>query len=451
VKKIVIIGAGLTGLSAAHFLEKRKIKPVILEKEATPGGLCRTEEKNGFFFDYTGHLLHFKNKKWTPPRHGASTTADAESARQGETLPASRRADKDKNWKQFITVELNVPLKKHSRSASIYLLNRYVPYPFQYHLAYLPQKEKDKCVKDFLTREGSPGCGNFYTWARDSFGERMFRLFFNPYNKKLWNCSLRKMSTLWMGRFVPPPSKDLILKGAVRRNPEQSAGYNAAFYYPERGGISEVIKPLAKGKNIIFGAGVREIDLNKKIIFTGKGKISFDSIISTIPLPVLLNRLKGCPRMQKLSKKLKWVSVKNTNLVLKKNFSGMDHWIYFPEKKFPFYRIGFLSNFSSVPAGFSNLYIEESFRNSKTKRTGVGPILKFLRLTKKSLLVQKDLSIPFAYVIYDNEREKVLPEIFGFLKKHGIISTGRFGGWKYSTMEDSLEDGLAASHKHFSR
>ena len=415
-KKIVILGAGLTGLSAAHFLVKRKIKPVILEKESEAGGLCRTEEKNGFFFDYTGHLLHFKNKKWL----------------------------------RFITSELKVPLKKHSRSASIHLLDGSVPYPFQYHLAYLPQKEKSKCVKDFPAGAGKGECGSFYTWARDSFGERMFRLFFEPYNRKLWKYDLRKMSTLWMGRFVPPPSKGLILKGAARRNPEQTGGYNASFYYPERGGISEIIKPLAKGKNIIFGAGVKSIDLNKKIIFTGNGKISYDEIISTIPLPVLLNRLNGCPEMRKLSKKLKWAGVKNTNLVLKKNFSEMGHWIYFPEKKFPFYRIGFLSNFGSVPERFSNIYVEESFRDGKAEMT-VKKILEFLRLTEKSILVQKDLNIPFAYVIYDNEREKVLPKIFGFLKKHKIISTGRFGGWKYSTMEESLEDGLAASQKHFSK
>ncbi len=450
VKKIVILGAGLTGLSAAHFLEKRKIKPLILEKENEAGGLCRTEEKNGFFFDYTGHLLHFKNKKWL----------------------------------RFITTELKVPLKKRSRSASIQLLGRSVPYPFQYHLAYLPQKEKNECVKDFLACGGqterlSPSfdfaqdgehvesfdkgglSGSFYTWARDSFGERMFRLFFHPYNKKLWGCDLRKMSTLWMGRFVPPPSKELILKGAERRNPGQSAGYNASFYYPERGGIGEIVKPLAKGKNIILGTEVKSIDPDKKIIFTGKGKISYDGIISAIPLPVLINRLRGSPGMRKLSRKLKWVSVKNTNLVFKKNFSEMGHWIYFPEKKFPFYRIGFLSNFSGVRGGFSNIYVETSYGNSsspfskggciqaKFGSCSVKSVLKFLRLTEKSVLVRKDLNIPYAYVIYDNEREKVLPEIFGFLKKHGIISTGRFGGWKYSTMEESLEDGLAASHKHF--
>jgi len=57
--KIVIIGAGLTGLSAAYHLEKRGFSDYLLfEKEPSVGGLCRSVQQDGFTFDYTGHLLH---------------------------------------------------------------------------------------------------------------------------------------------------------------------------------------------------------------------------------------------------------------------------------------------------------------------------------------------------------------------------------------------------------
>jgi protoporphyrinogen oxidase len=63
-KKIVIIGAGLTGLSVAYHLgrvkEKNLLTYQVFEKYNRPGGLCRTEEEKGFLFDYTGHLLHCK-------------------------------------------------------------------------------------------------------------------------------------------------------------------------------------------------------------------------------------------------------------------------------------------------------------------------------------------------------------------------------------------------------
>jgi UDP-galactopyranose mutase len=61
-KKIVILGAGLAGLSAAWHLQKKKIECFVFEKEPVVGGLCRSKQVKGFIFDCDGHLLHFRNK-----------------------------------------------------------------------------------------------------------------------------------------------------------------------------------------------------------------------------------------------------------------------------------------------------------------------------------------------------------------------------------------------------
>ena len=60
-KKIIILGAGLAGLSAAWHLKQKGIRASVFEKEDTAGGLCRSKDINGFIFDYDGHLLHFQN------------------------------------------------------------------------------------------------------------------------------------------------------------------------------------------------------------------------------------------------------------------------------------------------------------------------------------------------------------------------------------------------------
>ncbi|MCD6311322.1 MAG: NAD(P)-binding protein [Elusimicrobia bacterium] len=419
--KVVILGAGLTGLTAAHFLETpspggAKTKSFILEKKSCAGGLCRTEQKDGFSFDYTGHLLHFKRK--------------------------------DSFWKSFITDNLKIDLQRHSRRASIHIMNTLVPYPFQYHLAYLPPGEKEKCVRDYLkvykaADKNGVSYRNLRQWAMNSFGKRMASLFFIPYNKKLWNCNLNKMSTSWMGRFVPGPDVKLILKGADKKDPSQSAGYNASFYYPRSGGIGRLPTALKRGKNIIFNADIKEIDFKNKNIFFEGGVMPYDKLISTIPLPELLGYLKGSPVM-KLAKKLKWTGVSNMNIAVKKNFSKLGHWIYFPHGKVPFYRLGFLSNFSDAPPGFSTIYIESSYRSEKKKISDTS-VMKFLNITEDEIAVRKNLDIPYAYVIYDMEREKVLSEIRNFLIPRDIISTGRFGGWKYSTMEEAMQDGFDAA------
>ncbi len=55
---IVIIGAGLAGLSTAFHLKGLPYR--VFEKEKEAGGLCRSYQKDGFTFDLTGHLLHFR-------------------------------------------------------------------------------------------------------------------------------------------------------------------------------------------------------------------------------------------------------------------------------------------------------------------------------------------------------------------------------------------------------
>ncbi len=59
-KNIIILGAGLAGLSAAWHLQKRGIDCQVFEKESEVGGLCRSRQIDGFTFDCAGHLLHFK-------------------------------------------------------------------------------------------------------------------------------------------------------------------------------------------------------------------------------------------------------------------------------------------------------------------------------------------------------------------------------------------------------
>ncbi|MEA3506852.1 MAG: NAD(P)-binding protein, partial [Elusimicrobiota bacterium] len=105
---IVVIGAGLAGLRAARILSDKlpKSSITVLEKEPVPGGLVRTKEINGFRHDCTGHFLHFKNKA----------------------------------KKKFVeSLIAPVKLLKIERKSYIYTRDRYVPYPFQSHIYYLPE------------------------------------------------------------------------------------------------------------------------------------------------------------------------------------------------------------------------------------------------------------------------------------------------------------------------
>ena len=54
----LIIGAGISGLSYANFIENDFF---IVEKESEPGGYCKTIKRNGFVWDYSGHFFHFQH------------------------------------------------------------------------------------------------------------------------------------------------------------------------------------------------------------------------------------------------------------------------------------------------------------------------------------------------------------------------------------------------------
>ncbi|MBN2097741.1 MAG: hypothetical protein JW714_04605, partial [Candidatus Omnitrophica bacterium] len=128
------------------------------------------------------------------------------------------------------------------------------------------------------------------------------------------------------------------------------------------------------------------------------------------------------------------------------------HWLYFPEDKFIFFRVGFPTNFSSsvAPPGKSSLYAEVAYAKyhplNQAKLTR--RIMQDLRRAK--ILSSKDtvevclpLDIKYGYVIYDHNYKKSTELIHRFLQDHQVYAIGRYGRWKYMSMEDTILDALA--------
>jgi len=57
----LILGGGLTGLSAGYILTRAGLKAQVFESDSKVGGLSKTIEKNGFRFDLGGHRFFTKN------------------------------------------------------------------------------------------------------------------------------------------------------------------------------------------------------------------------------------------------------------------------------------------------------------------------------------------------------------------------------------------------------
>jgi protoporphyrinogen oxidase len=419
---IVILGTGLSGLSAAFHLKEKVYR--IFEKEQEVGGLCRSAVDNGFTFDHSGHLLHL-NHPYT---------------------------------KKLLEELLPDRLIRHQRRAAIYLKGSYIPFPFQANLWALSQDLRRECLDEFIraSRGKVRKCEDFLGWIYQAFGAGIAKHFMIPYNEKLWKIPLEEISLEWVERFVPCPSLEEVIDGALGVN-LKGFGYNQEFLYPLEGGIQILPQTfLARVQDVQLGKEVKSIDIEKRVVrFQDGGETTYSTLLSSLPLDELIQCIESClDEIKELGRGLRYVSVVNINLGVDREGVSDYHWVYFPEPSYPFYRVGFSSNLSPhmAPKGASSLSVEISHLPStppsleKARDQTLAALVScgILRREDK-ILAEKTISIKHAYVIYDRFRSKHLPRIIQFLRANQIYPLGRYGLWEYTTMEEAILQGKEAA------
>ena len=425
--KIIIIGAGLSGLSTAYHLEKKGFTDyLIVEKDQHVGGLCRSFKQDGFTFDITGHLLHAS----------------------------------DPYFSSFLESLVGDHVQNVHRNSCIFSHNMFTPYPYQINLSGLPTKTIVDCIEGFINRKSSIRQPKlFVDWVSKFFGQGFAKNFFVPYQRKLLQISPKKLSSSWVGRFVPQTSLRQLLVGALEQRDEK-IGYNASFLYPRSGGINVMIEQLHKtiNKPIVTRCGVTTIDLQNRVVCFDNGNIeSFDIIVNTMPLDNLLKIINdtSSTNFTRAAQKLLCTSVACLNLGVSRLIGDKKHWIYYPEKQYPFYRAGFYHNFakSNAPKDCSSLYVECAYRDKseravQTKLTAARKdIKKLFGLADKDIATEQILHIKHAYVIYDLWRDRNLQKLLDRLQQEGIYSIGRYGSWMYSSMQEAVLDGKRVAEK----
>jgi protoporphyrinogen oxidase len=421
---IAIIGAGLAGLSAAFDLKGRELR--IFEQEDRPGGLCRTEVRDGFGFDHGGHLLHFRDPRlrdWVKELLGD-------------------------NWTE------------HERRAAIFSQGVVTPYPFQVNTFGLPRETVQECVVGFIqaclqAEQRVPAPEDFAGWVLHTFGPGFARRFFFPFNEKLWQRDLRELTADWVSWSIPRPSVAEVVAGAIGLETGKF-GYNPTFLYPRQGGIESLPRALS--------AAVGRVETNrqvievhpkeKELVLENGERVRYRKMIATLPLPELIRRMRGLPEeIEAASRGLKHVSVLCLNL----GFSGPPvsdrHWIYFPEPKFRFYRADVYSSYHPGPPDRSALALEISLRPEELAAAQSDLLDSCLRTFQEAGWIQAQhqvihrstIPIPYAYVVYDRHRQKHLPKILAYLRSQEIYPAGRYACWEYGTMTDALGQGRAAA------
>jgi protoporphyrinogen oxidase len=423
--RVVILGAGLTGLSTAHHLGRAAA--VLVERESEVGGLARTHTEEGFTFDCTGHLLHLR----------------------------------DERVRSLVDRLLPGALARHERRALVFSKEVYTAYPFQANLHGLPLEVVKECVAGFIEaqiareRDGDPDLDRitFRRWVETVFGRGIADHFLIPYNTKLWRTDLDEIECGWVSWSIPRPTLREILDGAFGGT-VRGLGYNPTFLYPRRGGIAALPEALARGRrDLRLGETAVAVDARSRTVRLQGGEVlAYDRLVSTIPLDRLLAITTGLPEdLPETGRRLRAVRVLNITLGVDREGISGAHWIYFPEAAFSFYRAGFPANLAPglAPRGCSSISVERSllrdepFDPEEVVERAVDDLRRARILWAGDRIVYRRLGVlDPAYVIYDRHRALRLPRVLAALEDLGIHSAGRFGAWEYNSMEGAIRAGM---------
>ncbi|MGB0107986.1 MAG: FAD-dependent oxidoreductase [Candidatus Sulfotelmatobacter sp.] len=435
-KRIVVIGAGPTGLGAAYRLHELGYDNwVLYEKSDYVGGHASSHvDAHGFVWDEGGHVI-FSHYPYF-----------------------------DKLVDQMLGSEENELV----RESWIVCGGSWVPYPFQNNLRYLPKSVQVKCLlgaAKAAANGGTKESANFRDWILASFGEGIAEAFMFPYNSKVWGTPLDQMSKSWIGERVAVVDFKRLLENVLLDRDDVGWGPNSKFRFPLHGGTGEIYRRMADrftGK-VCTRRELVEVDYaRRRVSFADGSGDTYDILISTSPLDLLVRMLKPADdELREAAGRLEHNNLLVLGVGLNKKIETGKCWIYFVDESMPCYRATHFSHYSrfNVPNGdtehYSSLMCEMSLRVGESpdpERMLDQVIAELIRATileesdRDRIVSRYSRVIAYSYPIPTLSRDHALGILQPALMRQGIYSRGRFGAWRYEigNMDHSVMMGVEA-------
>jgi protoporphyrinogen oxidase len=433
-KKIVIIGAGPTGLAAGYRLrELGHTNFVMLEGRHKVGGLASSETSpNGFIYDIGGHVL-FSHYEYF-----------------------------DRLFDKLMGDEY----QELVREAWVWMCERFVPYPLQNNIRNLPKEVVLECVLGLVDAQREPldlnRIENFEQLIMKQFGAGLAKYFMMPYNFKVWAHPPRMMNKEWIGERVALPSLERVLGNVIMDRDDAGWGPNNTFKYPlygGTGGLFERMQPYVQDQLRLNTYTVSVDTARKEVVLADGTRESYDVLLSTMPMDKFVGMLDGeTPDVvREQAGRLRHSGSFVVGIGVDRPVETSKCWMYFPEDDCPFYRLTYLSNYSpevvpdrtrqhSILAEISHSEFKPENRETIVDQTIEGLMnTKILRESDRPLIVDKFLiERDYTYPTPSLERDEALRTIHPYLESKDIFSRGRFGAWRYEVgnMDHSVAQGV---------
>lgn len=402
----LIVGGGITGLSVAAFLGKQA-DYLLLEREQELGGYCRTIHRDGFTWDYSGHFFHFRHariEQWLRERMA------------GEEI------------------------RTVTKRSFIHFADKWLDFPFQKNIHQLPQQDFIDCLHDLYfaqQQKAGPEPRHFEEMLFARYGRAMAEKFLIPYNEKLYATPLSHLDVDAMGRFFPHVSLEDVVRNM--RSADNSS-YNGSFTYPAGGAISYV-KALAsevRPESVRLGESITRIDPQARVVETTKGTYRYKRLVSSMPFPHLLRLCGWGDRVAPLT----WNQVLVFNLGFDTKGPRDVHWVYYPQRDLPFYRVGFYDNIFDTER--MSLYVELGFDREARPDPEVylSRVLEGLAkvgvIKEHKLVAWHSVLMNPAYVHINAPSTALYEQFRTEMAPLGLYSMGRYGRWTYCSIEDNI-------------
>lgn len=441
---IVVLGAGMAGLGAAHRLRAEGVESILYDKKPYAGGhaasFLRPTEKGDCWFDDGPHISFTRDERLQ------ALFAEAVDG-EFETLHTYI----DNLWRGHRL--------KHPAICNLYSL------PADTIIDVIRDFTAAKEAAALSEEKGTdePTFTDYAEWLKAVYGKTYAEQFPMLYGRKYHTAPAEAMTTDWLGPRLYRPDLEEVLRGALE--PETpDVHYVSHFRYPTHGGFQAFLGRFVDASRIELNREVCSIDPDARILrFTDGREIPYDHLVSSLPLPELIPRIEGAPDdVKAAARRLACTTCILVDLAVDRADVSKAHWTYCYDEDLVFTRVSFphLLSPNNAPEGVSTiqaeLYFSDKYRPLGSTPEGTDPadhIEPTLRDLERCgilhdddrILLRHASRIPWANIIFDHDRLPALETIFGYLEEKNIATAGRYGRWGYHWTDESFTSGEQAA------
>ena len=448
----VILGAGLAGLSTSFHLGHDRC--VVFEKNHYPGGHIHTEFVDGVTWDEGPHL------SFTKYDYVKELFADSVD---GEFL-------------------------EYPVATGNYFRGHWIPHPAQSNLYAVPEPLRSECLRDFHASRGAEPAGapsDYRDWLHRAFGATFAETFPSTYTSKYWTVTPEHLTTDWVGERVYYPSVEDVTKGAQGPLPEQTH-YIKKIRYPKRGGYMSYARRLVEGANIRYHHEVTHVSFrDRTVLFTNGTKVTFGRLVSTLPLPVLIERSDAPLNVREAAAALSCSELLLVNVTADHPTARPENWVYVYDEDKLTTRVNCTEMLSpeNAPEGKTGAQVEVYYSKARPLAEAPHEVANKVcdELVEMGMVLDHQRIdgvhtrwVPYANVIFDHDRRAALRTVLDWLESQGmapddddmepttdwdakieaasatgqrIVLAGRYAQWKYYWTDDCVLRGVEVAKR----